>query len=265
MATDVVNPHARDAQSDSSHPWAAPGVSELLAAGRAEVESYGGRVAGGTGESAESLGHRAGFRVSVKDEDRLRTLTARRLLVTTGLVDEPPPLPGLAEQWGRGVLHCPYCHGWEVRDQPVGILSTSAMGAHAALLWRQWTDDVTLFVHTGPAPDHDQRERLAARGIRVTEEEVAAVEENHGELTGLRLASGEVVERSAVVVAARFTASAEVLVSLGLEPVELLLGDYVMGTYVPADPSGATTVPGVWVAGNVADLRAQVIVLPLPG
>ena len=87
---------------------------ELLAAGRAEVAGYGGEVVTGTRDRRPSRDD-AGFRV---DPGRRRQVHARRLLVTTGLVDELPDVPGLAERWGRDVLHCPYCHGWEVRDQP---------------------------------------------------------------------------------------------------------------------------------------------------
>jgi thioredoxin reductase len=229
--------------------------AQLLAIGREEVTGYGGEIVDGTVTGAERVDD--GFRLELADG---RSVRARRLLVTTGLVDELPDVPGLAELWGHGVLHCPYCHGWEVRDQAVGILSTGPMSVHHALMWRQWTPDVVLFLHTGPAPTDEERGQLAARGITVVEGEVAALEHEGGELTGVRLASGEVIARSAVVVATRMTARAGLLGSLGLEPAELEMGGHVFGTYIPADPMGATAVPGVWVAGNVANLHAQVVV-----
>nr|MDT0664919.1 methyltransferase domain-containing protein [Micromonospora sp. DSM 115978] len=113
--------------------------------------------------------------------------------------------------------------------------------------------------HTGPALTDTEREELAARNIRIVEGEVTGLEVADDQLAGVRLRSGEVVECRALVVAPRFVAKAGLLASLGLQPVELKLGDYVMGESVPADPFGATAVPGVWVAGNVTDLRAQVI------
>jgi thioredoxin reductase/SAM-dependent methyltransferase len=229
--------------------------AELLAAGRSEVAGYGGTVVDGVVASAERLDD--GFRVALTDG---RTVEARRLLVTTGLVDELPDLPGVRELWGKDVLHCPYCHGWEVRDQAVGVLATGPFGVHHALLWRQWTADVTLFRHAGPEPTDDERAQLAARGIRVVDGEVAALEVAGARLSGVRLASGEVVPRRAVVVSPRFTARADLLVSLGLETAELEMHGAVVGSYVPADPMGATAVAGVWVAGNVANLQAQVIV-----
>ena len=181
-----------------------------------------------------------------------------RLLVTTGLTDLLPDIAGLRDRWGKDVLHCPYCHGWEVRDQPVGILG-GAMGVHQALMWRQWTADVTLFQHTGPAPTGEERAQLAARDISLVTGAVAGLELDGGRLAGVRLADGTVVPRRALVVSPRFTARAGMLASLGLEAVPMEMNGHVIGSYVPADPMGATAVPGVWVAGNVADLRAQVI------
>jgi thioredoxin reductase len=230
---------------------------DLLAAGRAEVTGYGGEIRTGTVTSAEPLnGREPGFRVTLADGTAVR---ARRLLVTTGLVDELPDVPGLAGRWGRDVLHCPYCHGWEVRDKAIGVLATSPLATHQALLFRQLSGDVTLFLHTGPAPDPAVHEQLVARGVKLVTGVVAAVEVADDRLTGVRLRSGELVRCEAVAVQPRFTARAGVLASLGLEPTELQVGDHVLGTYIPADPTGATAVAGVWVAGNVADLQAQVV------
>ncbi|MFD0662507.1 hypothetical protein [Thermocatellispora tengchongensis] len=82
------------------------------------MAAYGGEITEGTVTRARPLDG-GGFQVDLADG---RSVRARRLLVTTGLVDELPDVPGLAERWGREVLHCPYCHGWEVRDQPIGVL-----------------------------------------------------------------------------------------------------------------------------------------------
>jgi thioredoxin reductase len=227
---------------------------ELLAAGRAEVTGYGGEVIAGEVVTAERRDD--GFRVGLGSG---RVVRARRLLVTTGLTDELPDLPGLAELWGSDVLHCPYCHGYEVRDAAIGILG-GPLGVYASLLWRQWSADVTLFRHTGPELSDDEREQLAARGVTVVEGAVAGLETSGGRLSGVRMVSGEVVARAALVAAPRFTANSAVLRSLGLEPVEQEMHGTVVGSYVPSDPMGATAVPGVWVAGNVANLQAQVIV-----
>jgi thioredoxin reductase len=222
---------------------------ELLAQGRAEVRRYGGVVVDGEVTGATRDGD--GFIVALTDG---RSVRARRLLVTTGLVDELPDVAGLRERWGRDVLHCPYCHGWEVRDRAVGVLASGPMSVHQALLFRQLTADVTFFSHTLP-PTEEQAEQLAARGIRVVDGEVAAVDVADDRLTGVRLRDGRVVRRDAVVVATRMVARADLLTGLGLRTVEHPSG---VGEYVPADPTGRTDVPGVWVAGNVTDLTAQV-------
>ncbi|KAA2253866.1 NAD(P)/FAD-dependent oxidoreductase [Solihabitans fulvus] len=241
----------------------APG--DLLAEGRAEVTGYGGERVGALATSAERVGGEEGdpaFRVTLADG---RTVLARRLLVTTGLVDELPCLPGLAERWGRDVLHCPYCHGWEVRDQAIGVLATGPFAVHQALLFRQLSADVVVFQHTAPELGREDRDQLAAMGIPLVSGEVAAVETTDDRLTGVLLRSGERVARQAVVVAPRFTARTDLLRGLGVEPVEQLVGGHVFGTHVPADPTGATAVPGVWVAGNVTDLGAQVILAAAAG
>ncbi len=234
--------------------------AELLATGRDEVTRYGGDIVAGRVEAAAGQGD--GFLVTL---DGGRSVRARRLLVTTGLVDELPDVPGVAERWGRDVLHCPYCHGWEVRDRRVGILATGPLAAQQANLWRQWSPHVMLLVHDTPAPGVEEAERLAARGITVVDGPVAALEVAGDTLNGVRLASGEVVALDAVVVAPRSTARAGVVVSLGLSPVDVEVDGHVVGNRIPADATGATAVPGVWVAGNVADVRAQVIVAAAAG
>ncbi|GGY80435.1 NAD(P)/FAD-dependent oxidoreductase [Streptomyces nitrosporeus] len=229
---------------------------ELLAIGREEAAGYGAEIVEGKAVSAEKLPG-GGFRVVQEDGSEVE---ARRLLVATGLADELPPVPGLAGRWGAEVLHCPYCHGWEVRDRPVGILAVSPMAVHQALLWRQWTDDVVLFRHEQADFGDEEYERLAARGIAVVDGEVAGVEVEDGRLTGVRLADGTVVPREAVVVQPRFTVRSGVLESLGLVPAAMETGGHVIGSYIASDPaSGATEVPGVWVAGNVTNLMEQLI------
>ena len=134
------------------------------------------------------------------------------------------------------------------------------MAVHQALLFRQLSEDVVLFTHTAPTPADDDLARLAGRGIRVVTGEVAGLDVRDDTLHGLRLASGETVARQVLVVAPRFRANADLLGRLGLEPVEMVRDDQVLGDHVPSDPaSGATAVPGLYVAGNVTDPMAQVI------
>ena len=227
----------------------------LLKAGREEVHGYGGRVLEGcvaSAEPADSSGE-SGFTVTLEDGSRVG---ARRLLIATGLIDELPDVPGVRERWGRDVLHCPYCHGWEVRDQPIGVLASGPMAVHQALLFRQLTTDLTLFLHTAPKPTDEEAQQLAARGITVVEGEVASLEVHEDRLTGVQLQNGEVISRSAVAVGPRFAARAGMLAGLGLETTTHPSG---MGEHVKSDATGLTAVPGVWVAGNVTDPTAQVL------
>jgi len=146
-----------------------------------------------------------------------------------------------------------------VREQSIGVLSTGPMAAHQALLFRQWSSDVTLFLHTGPELTDEQSEQLAARDIAVVDGEVTGLQVTDDRLTGLQLAGGQVIGCRAVVVAPRVAARAEVLTGLGLGTTDLEIDGYVFGSHVAADAKGATSIPGVWVAGNVTDPLAQVI------
>lgn len=246
----------RNAPADGVHNYLGrEGMSPtaLYAVGRAEAAAYGVEFA-----EDRVLAVHPGFRVELSD----RTVTARKILIATGLTDELPTLPGLAERWGRDVLHCPYCHGYEVRGRAIGVLSTGN-GMHQALLFSQLSDDVTLFLHTGDEPTDQEWEQLRARGIAVVDGEVAGIEVSEDRLAGVRLASGRVVPRDVLVVAPRFTAN--VVPGLGLEPEPVEMAGRVIGSRIPADPHGATAVPGVFVAGNVTDVSAQVVVSAAAG
>ncbi|MDI3421583.1 NAD(P)/FAD-dependent oxidoreductase [Streptomyces luteolus] len=253
----------RNAPSDGVHVYLGregTPPSELMADGREEIRRYGAEVRTGEVVSAERDG--SGFLVALADGTAVR---ARRLLVTTGLVDGLPQVPGVAELWGSDVLHCPYCHGWEVRDQRIGVLSTGPLAVHQALLWRQWSDDVTLFLHTGPEPDDEQYEQLAARGIAVVDGTVHELVRADGRLAGVRLDSGRVFDIAALAVATRMNARAEWLTPLGLELAEQVVQGTVVGRHIPADPLGKTAVPGVWAAGNVVEVSGQVMVAAAAG
>lgn len=234
--------------------------ADLYAAGRAEVAGYGAELTSGRADAATRDGD--GFRVILDDG---RAVRARRLLVTTGLVDELPDVPGLAGRWGRDVAHCPYCHGWELRDQRIGVLVTSPLSLHQAQMWRQLSPHVQLLLNGQPGPGADPAEELAARAIPVVAGRIATVEVTGDRLTGVRLESGEVVALDAIAAGPRFVARSAVLESLGLKPADFEMNGFVLGSHIPADPMGATSVPGVWVAGNVTNLGATVAVAAAAG
>ncbi|MEO3811140.1 NAD(P)/FAD-dependent oxidoreductase [Sphaerisporangium sp. B11E5] len=237
---------------------------DLLAAGRAEVTRYGGHIAAAT-VTALSRRPSGDFAVTLEPAPPApggatgATVLAARLLVATGLVDELPGVDGLAGRFGRDVLHCPYCHGWEVRDQTIGVLATGPLSVHQALLWRQWSPDVTFFRHTAEELGPDEAEQLAARDVTVVDGLVTSLEVTGDRLSGVRLDDGRVIPVHALAVATRLTARADLLAPLGLTSADRLMGPHVIGTHIPADPTGATAVPGVFVAGNVTDPMEQVI------
>ncbi len=217
--------------------------AELLAAGRAEVAAYGVDLL-----DDQVLEIEAGFIVRLATG---RVLQARRILVATGAHDELPEIPGLRERWGRDLLHCPYCHGWEVRDQPLGVLGTHPAAVLHAQLVRQWSDDVVFFVYSYDLTPTERAE-LDARQIRVVEGEVARLVVDADRLIGVELADGQLIERAAVFIRPAIVPHADgLLAGLGCEVDET--------GFVTVDASGRTNTVGVWAAGNVADPRAQVV------
>ena len=232
--------------------------ADLLADGRSALTSYGGQVRTGEVTHLERLGQeplQAWFRANLADGT---TVEARRVVVATGLADELPAVPGLAQRWGRDVLHCPYCHGYEARGTAIGILSTTPMTAHQALLFRQLSDDVTVLTHTGPVLGDEDRERLESRGVRFADGEVVEVLTTDDALSGVRLASGTVVPLQNLAIAAPAVAHSGLLSALGVEVADFSVGDHVLGAYAVAEPTGATSVPGLYAAGNVSTIQAQV-------
>ena len=243
--------------------------SELLAAGRREVAGYGGDLISGTVVTLETCDaqrseatadsnpgatagsstdvSRSSYRMTLEDG---QVLLARRVLVTTGLRDDIPDIPGVAERWGHDLLHCPYCHGHEVRDQPLGVLGGTPEAVAHALLIRQWSSDVVYFAN-GTTLSADQREQLMANAIGVVDTPVARLVIDHDQLTGVELTTGEVVDRQAVFVRPAFVPYDDLLTHLGCATGET--------GWVRVDDTGRTSVPGVWAAGNAVNPRGQVI------
>ena len=218
---------------------------ELLAVGRLEVESYGGEIVHGTATALHA--DVPGYLINLADGQQLR---ARRLLVTTGIRDELPDIPGLRDRWARDVLHCPYCHGHEVRDRRLGVIGGPPGAVRFAQIVRQWTHDLVYFT----PPDllaTAERTQLQARAIGVVEGTIDQLVIDDDQLVGVQLRDGCVVPRDALFVPPRFVANHDLLTGLGCR-----IDD---NGWVTTDPAGQTSVPGVWAAGNVVDPRAQVI------
>jgi thioredoxin reductase len=173
------------------------------------VRAYGGTVRAGTVKDLVRCDH-DGFQVLLADGDRV---LARRLLVATGLRDELPNIPGLADRWARDVLHCPYCHGWEVRDQQLGVVWNGPDTVRYAQIIRQWSYDVVLFAPSDTLTP-DQHFQLVARAIDVVEGTVSEVLVNSDHLTGVQMDDGQVIPRAALFVPPRFVPNNDLLVGL---------------------------------------------------
>jgi thioredoxin reductase/SAM-dependent methyltransferase len=226
--------------------------SDLTAIGREEVRSYGGEILSGRAAC-----------VTRRDDDRFRvelvgghSLVARRVLAATGLIDELPDIDGLAEQWGRDVIHCPFCHGFEVRDRRIVQLVTNPRGLHTAVLFRQLSDRLTVVLHDPAGIDVAQLNALRGGGVDVVEDQVTRIVTGvDGHLTGVELASRR-IDADAVAISPRFRVRAEPFATLGLAPTAHPLG---LGDYVETDGTGETAVRGLYAAGNVTDPSQQVL------
>ncbi|WP_405609604.1 NAD(P)/FAD-dependent oxidoreductase [Streptomyces sp. NBC_00076] len=224
--------------------------ADFLAKGREEIARYGVEL---VRDRAVDVTRDGDFAVVLAGG---RTVRARRLVIATGLRDELPDVEGLAERFGRDVLHCPYCHGWEVRDQAFGVLATTPMSVHQALIVSQWSKDVTFFLHTVAEEElsDDDLRRLAAAGVKVVPGEVAEVVAEDDRLTGVRLTDGTAHARDVLFVAPRAVPRTGLLRRLGAE-----LRETPFGAYPVVDETGLTTVPGVWAAGNAMGFAEQVV------
>ena len=180
------------------------------------------------------------------------TAHARRLVLATGVVDELPDVPGLRERWGATVLHCPYCHGYEVADGRLGVLATGPLSLHQAMLLPDWSADVTLFTNDAVTPDAAQLAALTARGVRIDSRRVESLvgdPQVHDALAlaGVRVAGGDVV-----AVDALFTGSRVRMASPLAEQLGCALDDGPVGPVIRTDARKATTVSGVYAAGDAA-------------
>lgn len=222
---------------------------EFLARGRSEVAGYG--VHFGTAGAATVTETSTG--ITVTDTEG-KSHAARRLIAATGIRDDLPPIPGLAEGWGADVLHCPYCHGWEVRGQHLGVLATSPMAVHQVQLIRQWSDDVVLFSAGAGPLDETTADTLTSRGVVIEPRQVTEILRNGaGALTGVRMDDGGQRGIDALFTAGELHANDRYLHTVGLEREQA-----PFGSFIAADPTGKTSHPHIWAAGNIVAPMANV-------
>lgn len=225
--------------------------AELYAAGRVELSAYpsvevrDGEVVAGARDGDE-------FDLTLGTGERIR---ARRVLLATGMQYRPPELPGLADAWGGSIFHCPFCHGWEVRDQPLAVLAAGQRGVHSALLLRGWSDDIVLLTN-GPAElGEDDLARLAAAGVPVDERTVSEVRSAAGQLESVVFADGTELPRRGMLVGTTLHQRSTLAEQLGAEAAE---PGPVAADAVRVDLFARTTTPGVFAAGDVSAQMPQV-------
>ncbi|MDO7896968.1 NAD(P)/FAD-dependent oxidoreductase [Pseudomonas citrulli] len=182
-----------------------------------------------------------GFTVDTADGNRHR---ARRLLLATGVIDDLPPVEGLAERWGKSVFHCPYCHGYELEQGPIGVLATSQMSLHHALMLPDW-GPTTFFTQGVFEPDPEQRASLARRGVTLEAERVMRIE---GERADVVLADGRAVRIDGLFVLPQTRVSSPLAASLGCAFEEGPLGAFIQSDAMTRE----TRMPGVFACGDAA-------------
>ncbi|MDP3489744.1 MAG: NAD(P)/FAD-dependent oxidoreductase [Phenylobacterium sp.] len=195
------------------------------------------------GRATSATGELDRFEVALEGEE---VHAARRLVLATGVADALPDIPGLAERWGQSVMHCPYCHGYEVRDRRIGVLANHPLSSHQALMLPDWGP--TTFFTQGMIPlDAELAAKLAARGVRVETTPVVEVLGDHPAIVGVRLADGRTVALEAI-----FTAPKTAPASPLAEQLGCAFDDGMTGPHVKLEAGQLTTVPGVYSAGDAA-------------
>ena len=224
--------------------------AELYARGRRELERYPSVEVRDGEVRAAAAGD--GITLDLADGAGVHT---RRLLLATGMRYDYPDLPGLAPLWGRSVFHCPFCHGWEVRDQPLAVLAQGERAVHMATLLRGWSDDVVLLTG-GPADlSDDDRARLDIAGMPIDERKVRKLDSAAGELHAVVFDDGARLPRSALLVAAELRQRSGLAAQVG---VKLVATGPVSPEAVDVDPLYRTSVPGVFAAGDVCAQMPQI-------
>jgi thioredoxin reductase len=224
---------------------------ELLAAARDQAHAYEVCIRDERATRVTRDGDDDGFIVTTATG---ATVHARRLLLASGLRDVLPDIPGLTAHWGDSVVHCPYCHGWEVRDRAIVVIGSTPRSGHQALMFSRLSDDVTFVRHDTPAEAEVDAD-LAALGVRIVDGHVARLlDDPSGTLRAVELADGTELPAGAVAIGPSFEARTELYEQLGGTPSTV----EGMGVVIPADAVGRTPIAGVWAVGNASDAGAMV-------
>jgi thioredoxin reductase len=202
----------------------------------------------------EALRTPAGFSVAVTGGERLQ---GSKLLLATGVLDDLPPIPGLAERWGRSVFPCPYCDAYELRGRSLGVLGRGSAAVAQCRALTTWSDRLALFLDGRPDLDSADREALVGHGIRVVPDRVRALEGAGTALERMRLASGDAVACEALFLSAGQHQRSPLVEQLGCPIVE--------GCAVRTHEHESTDIPGLYVAGDASENLQLAIVAAAEG
>lgn len=186
-----------------------------------------------------------------------RSITTRKLLLATGLVDDLPAIDGIRELWGKSIAQCPYCHGWEVRDTPLAIIGNGHDYFEYARLIKGWTDDLVICTNGPSTFTESEYQALSANNIIIREEEIAELEGTNGQLEAIRFVNGERLARHAIFMHVPQHQRTSLPQQLGctLTPRGL----------IEVDAFGKTEIPGLYAAGDATHLMQSIIVAAATG
>ena len=224
---------------------------ELLRIGREQLAPFDTVEVRETAATAASRAE-DGFTVTLANGEQAST---RTIVLATGVGDELPSVPGFAELWGRGIYHCPYCHGWEVRDQPLGVYASGDILMHLAPLIRNWSPDVTVLTDGPDGLSDSQRATLGRLGIAIRDTPLARLTVKSGTLEGVVFEDGSELPLHGIFARPTQVPHTDLATQLGCE----LVTDGPTPGLVKVEWGGQTTVPGVYAAGDLATPLQQVV------
>ncbi|XSG74124.1 NAD(P)/FAD-dependent oxidoreductase [Herpetosiphon llansteffanensis] len=245
----------RNAQSPGVHNFLSrDGIlpAELRQIGRDQLKPYPSvEVRFATAEQAQAID--SGFVVTLDDGSELHS---RKLLIASGVIDELPAIEGMAELWGSSVFHCPYCHGWEVRDQPLAVLVSDADRLfHVATLLQNWSSDLVVCTNGEAQLSPEQRQILAKLNLPIREDHLVGIEQANGQLTHLIFDQGEPLARSGLLIGVPQRQRSQLPAQLGCETSD----NPQMPGLIKVQMLGQTSVPGVYAAGDATAGMQQAI------
>jgi len=213
----------------------------MLASARLQVAAYP-TATFIEGEAISAVREPDGFSVRLATGEALEST---KLVLAFGISDELPAIPGLAERWGRSVLHCPYCHGYEFSGQRLGVLNVSPMSLQQAMLIAEW-GPTTLYLNGASQPDDASLAQLQKRGVAIEPAPVRALQGDGAQLSAIELTDGRTSGVDALYLGPRTRLNSAIGQQLGCE-----LDEGRFGSIIRTDDAKMTTVSGVYAAGDI--------------